>query len=518
MNNLVELSYTDFLNIIQNSKLKLTNLMSFDEDCIKFIFEVKDQSVFYKLTDFSYLDENVKDKYLEYGICTSKFDTGRSKRILFIDPERDMYEQINEQLGKVNDFTNLVVISEDSEVIREIEDEVKSIYPNIALLQYVTMSEDYDAIMSSISKEVGTDNLMDLKPYCETLENADLLSAEYIDLFIDVANLIHSSNSSSSIYVISDPQFMETFKSLVCELYIRFGDKFYVPTSEVNSMINLINHCTIDRDKMLVEDIVNYFENHPRYMISKSPRSIDGLYFLIMDPGVMKLSISYFNANQLEDLDSVDKLQSNVFESKEIKVMPLGAILDINSNNKKAKDVINLFYKKVKDVKDIVSILDLVYFMKDGNEYLGYLNSFAIDIPYIKYSEMGWIKLNMDAKEFERTIPVTEFLDGPYLCKNSLHECFSGSNVFKFKNSYLNPPMQKYRGVPVLGLKYRLNEKWNDLKNVSPLEVGLFHDNCYKVRRGFGRILADKVGLDKVRDKVDIYGGFNPIYVKSIKL
>ena len=78
--------------------------------------------------------------------------------------------------------------------------------------------------------------------------------------------------------------------------------------------------------------------------------------------------------------------------------------------------------------------------------------------------------------------------------------------------------MQKYRGVPVLGLKYRLNEKWNDLKNVSPLEVGLFHDNCYKVRRGFGRILADKVGLDKVRDKVDIYGGFNPIYVKSIKL
>ena len=117
MNNLVELSYTDFLNIIQNSKLKLTNLMSFDEDCIKFIFEVKDQSVFYKLTDFSYLDENVKDKYLEYGICTSKFDTGRSKRILFIDPEKDMYEQINEQLGKVNDFTNLVVISEDGEVI-----------------------------------------------------------------------------------------------------------------------------------------------------------------------------------------------------------------------------------------------------------------------------------------------------------------------------------------------------------------------------------------------------------------
>ena len=516
MSKIIELSYEDFKSISEDSDLNLSNLISYEEQVIKFIFKTRNQVDFYLLTDIDFIEDSLKDILLKYGICTSKYDLQRSRRVLFIDPSKDFITQINEQLvDGVDDFTNLVVLTDDNEVVKETLSKVKEVYPEIASLQFTYSSEDYDSIMSSLKETLGTDRLYDIKDYCEALSGLDELSAEYIDYFNKSVYEIHQSNPNGFIYVNSNSKYDRIAESIFGELYLQYGEQFYVPTSRVNRMISLITNNLCDKDKMLVEDFVNYFNNHPRYMINKAVRIIDGYSFVIMDQGTLSLSINYFPANQLDSLENIYSLESKVFSSSEIDVLPLSKVFELNDNSKKVKDVINLFYKKVNNSKNIVSVIDLVYFVKDGQEYIGYLNKFSINIPYIKYSELGAEKLVMDYRDFSHLIPVTVFLDGPMLCKESLKMYFPQC---KYKKSYVDIPKSRYPGISILGSSYRLNNRWNELETISPLTIGIGCNLCYKFRLAFYKELKNILGLQKVRELADIYGGFNPVFTKSINL
>ncbi|MGL4949228.1 MAG: hypothetical protein ACRC5M_02510 [Anaeroplasmataceae bacterium] len=507
----MRLTYEEFREKA-SADINAVGIFSYMEDIIKFYYNVRNQKEVYLIADSeNSIDFSQISVYEEFGITFNSILSTRESYVLFIEPELELGIQLKEQIINIpedKEFTHLVVLSDSIDIVTNLYNTVKGVYPNINTVQSLFRKMTREDLLNKYKKDLGTNNLFDLSEYCDLLSKVNSYSTEYIETFNKIVMQIHQEKNNRIYIYCGEENNQRTYDSLVIDLYLRYGDKFFSHESRVKTVANYINMSLCNVDTMLPEEFLAYIANIPKVLAGTEEY---GISFNLVKSVNAKIQLTYID---MESSDKFDSVQSTLLLS-DIEVLSVYDFYDIDSIDGCSlmkRRIMDLY--KLLDIKTgIIDVTKLLFFSKDNKVFIGFIEKISTPITVKTIKSIGSAERVIEYNDLKTLVPIGVYLNGPAYASRIL-----ASQGINYSESFITPKRTK-RGLTTLlsSSIFVVDSTWDKL-DVPISTIGLFSRFDRLSRDGFYKNFVEVIGLDATRSKIDCFGGFNPKLVKSINI
>lgn len=517
----MNIDYYEFKNIVCQCRIKLNSLYTVYNDVVSFYIENRDQKTIYTLDNVdTFLDINLKNELDKFGIGSDEFVSSRNNYLLLVDPEKGLEEAVREFINTTPDDavpTHVVVLTDDVVTISKFCEEVRLIYPKIAVTQTTVSDQTSNELISFLAKEIGTspNNLFDISDYCIKLNNLAENSPRYLDEFNKVIEEIQR-NANNKIIVTTDyKKSTDIFNKIVAEMYLRFGDTpnevfCYAPSHCQETIQIYIMRSLFDIDTHLVEETVEYFKQLPSVLISREDFGF--AYHLVSKNKTLKLECTYCKVDETEQGNSIN----DSFNLMDIEIESLSDYYDLDTVDG-CKDLKELIVKlnNLLDFKgDLITACNLIFFCKDGVHYCGVVDNLDFKVKVKTVVEgFGTVVRTLEYKDLVKCYPVGLYLDGKMTVSSVL-------SIFeiKIRAESLIPFRCRRNMSSILNTILITNDSYSDESGIKLSTVGLYCKNSYIIRTGFYVNFFDTIGASSTKFQLDCFGGLTFKLVDRVNL
>lgn len=517
--NVKKFTYTEFLEVVNSSTLTLSNLMSFYKNVVNFFYSYKDQRDSIYITGSKAFQEPAMLKlYESFGITFSSFIAFKKEFIVFIDPSRDLMEQIREQTKYIPDnelFTKLVVLSEDPNVVSSILAQVKELIPGIEQTQFLPSSDSPEDRKRAICEEMkipladSEKFVFDVTAYCNEIAKYSRQNhIEYLAYYHDVVNRIANEIGSRIAIYTGDSDQLDVFILVALELYLQHHKLAYIPPSRRNLYFGEMSALLVDPTYHLAEEIIAYIQHLPKAMFELSPLGLTTHFFKRRQ---IKMHVKFV------PLESLDKslVQEKVFSSSEITVKPISEFYDLDTIG--GCYDLQSFIQKLYDIFDlstgILDVTKLLFFGANRNIYVGLLENFDCSIEALTITNIGTATTQLNFKDLSKLFPVDCVIGGLAVVK----QLCSRLKISFSPREFCLQIKPRSLGHVVRGLYLNVDSEWHPT-DIALSTLGLYARTDSLLRLGFNEQFINTLGLQRCRETFDCFGGLNPVLIKSIVL
>lgn len=512
------MNYSEYLNIISQDSTIYKSLSGDITEIAKF-YKVQSQKNNY------FIENSIKrfsDTFSSYGISDNALFSNNRKYILVIDPTEDLPKQVRfaESMIPVGKpFNTLAILSDDQDLIKSTYEIISNNFRGIQLLNFVENdSEDFYIDMVTEETNLGKDKLFDLKPYCDLIDSVGVNSPSYLKTFSNTIDRILIDNEDRKIYFYAGDNGTNgyfVYKLLVSELYLRRKDKFYVYSSERESVGRMIMSSIFNKDCNLIEDLYSYVNNMPSLLIGND--NYFSSYNLVTSTQMnLHIRYTYFNSS-----DSSAQVFEEVIDYRDINIVSLYELYNL----KKAEDTFE-FKARIDSLYELLSlhndetcsknlILDatkIIVFTQGTHTYIGYVKDIGISAKVKCITNFAILDKTMSYDEIIASYPACFYVDS-YKATNLAKNLASKYGLDLSKLKMKTPKFRRKLTTLLSNSPLPVNSDWS-LVDLDTL--GLYGLSNIRCRWGFIDNLIGIKGIDEVRKEVDIYGGYNPATSKEI--
>jgi len=536
MNN-VSVNYLDFLDIIDNDVLE--NVICFNRYVVNYFYNNPDQRSIINVYSDTEVPSDIKSCFKGFSVNFENAFSNVSKYIVFIDPSVDPIEcyrkNVSQYLPLGKDATHVCILSDDLSVVESTYSVLLESNPNLILVQK-TVVFNHSAERFIKAKEMIKDEsrMLVVKYYCERLDSMYSDSSIYfikefertIMEILSVCEgkiIVFGGDYQSSSYTI--------FKLIVSELYIRNARcKFFVESYDTPEFLTQLGSSVFKPECMLVEDVVNFLTNLPDLVAEIKQ---DYLVYHLINNRLLSLKLSYAPLNDLHS----NKVVTKSLPVRDVKILPFANYYNMCTDdfflNVRVEKECRSFIHSLYDVfyvpnDEILSVVNVFFFLMDGVEYVGYLRDYSFKAKCV--SNM----IGMKATEF-----TLDFDDVRRLC--FLDPCLNVQFILKSFQAFSNKKTLNLNSVrPVRTFKdfssiYRVysvsndyyfddtlgdtgeDRYWVDMPH-SVFNCGMYSPMSVKFRSGLYLSFMKKLEVSYVRSMLDSFGGFNLVTNPHIEL
>lgn len=518
--NVVSLTSEEFMDKV-NSNIDnawVSTLKPMYSEVARFLFNSR-QNIIYRLKDRNYIkDTSLLDLFSHFGIVFGGLLGERDSVIVYLNPE-SYIEDLNNQLSELptGDIPTLVVVilTDDQATILDVLTKVKESYPNAVSAQKVFDKINANSLMSKIREELKTDSLIDISDKVEELSKTKKTSFDYLELFNNIVESIHSYSMNKCIIVYpGDSSYYRDYLYIASELYLRYRERCYVDEAYVRDFCSMISSSYLDRDSHLVEEIISYYMNLPNILVNTCDY---GFRYALVKGKSMSLCVSYVNMESMTLVES--KKMFNI--DGEINLMSLSSVFDLNtiSGCCDLHDTIDSLYSILSiDDGEIIKAQNLIVFNTEDSMYLGYVHDIFVDIKSACSIDGLNVPMTINYQDLKEFLPLGVYINGPnlYARLNNIHsprEALVQSS----------PKLQTRRFTTILkDIPLRIGDLQDESKcsslGLDLSTVSLFSSFGVRAETFCKKHIEPLKSLNYVRNLLDCFGGLNPALVKNIEL
>lgn len=508
--------------------------ISFYTYVVNYFDKNRDQTSITLVESDSFSNKDIINCFQGFSVAFGTALANVTKYIAFVsteDPLEDLRVFTSKYLPKGVMPTHVFVESEDKNEIERCYKLLKEAYPDLEFTQS-TYSYDFDSIRrEEMLKYLKTeDNIFPVESYCESLAEAyGEHSPEFFTKFAEVVDKLEQDAGARCLVYEGDTKtiaYTRVYPLILSELYIRNAKcRFWFnPDESINKMLSL-SSCLFNPDIMLVEDVVDFLTNLPKLVCLRKGVS---LVFHMVRSYTLLLGLTYV---PLRDLNA--EVQNYVFNVKDINILPINSYFDLETddlslnidNELKCREFIQKLYG-VFDIpnSESLNLTNLVIFIKDGVEYVGYCRK--IDFTAACFSYMNGQSLSATTLRFDdiRSLIYLDFVLNKSALINSVNKALkhTGLNLRsvipkrvmrKYSNLFLSYKVSKEHKY----LSYIGSSPWDKVPNALFLS-GMCSFMSARSRVSAYSLFSEDLGISKMRKMLDSFGGFNLVTNPTLKV
>lgn len=521
----IELSYTEFNDVITDLTFDLGYMLPEYETVVKFYSSVENKFATYLITDYTSGLDYTTIKILEsFGVTFSDRPIAVVNRLMIIDPSKQssiedlVHNYDDESRANMGDSvenyrpTHFIVLTSNSELVDYYYNELIKFYGSITRIQYKVDSLDTTAVLNTvltninrmgINGSITEDNLLDIQDYCNSVRNIKATTINGLSEINKIIEDIHSKADKKIICNLSPISYPDqTFAVLAVELNLRYGLRFYSHPTDLEAVCSIMMDCLFNVGHQLFEDAIAYFTHLPSALVSLE--SFGVLYHTI-DQKTLEtvIEVAYSEAKDISNSES----HLDTFSIEDIQIEPFFNCYDLNSiaQCKALKESFMEMYASLDIHSDIIDVSRIIFFYKKSNGvidrstlYQGFINDFKFNVKTISTcvdSDPCTMELNYD--KLRRCYPLTIFLDGQLEISKLLQHKVNWNMLV---------PYNKYEPMTaVISNRIMTRDCLADCK--IPKYISWFKcGNSVEFRNGFYKRLIDFRGLDSTREFLDVFG------------
>lgn len=524
--------YKDFYKLVSDDIGD--SYISFYRYVINYFNKYRDQKTLHTVDIDRFSDLEVINCFKGFSIAFGSSLTNVTKYIAFVgvdDPLEDFRTFMRNYIPDGVIPTHLYVESADKSEIDRCYSIIKEKHPDIELTQSTYHYSFEEARKEEMLKIIKDESLIfDIQDYCSTLAfNYDEHNPDFIKRFTEVVNEIELKADKKYIVYLGDFHsiaYTKIYPLIISELYIRNSNcRFYFSVDESINKMSLLSSTLFNPDLMMKEDMIDFLMHLPKLVAMQKGSS---LVYHVVKGVKLSLSLSYV---PLKDLKS--KVSYNEFNAKSLKIVPFKAYYDLESDDfqdnidseLKCRELIKELYE-VFDVpnNETIKITDLIIFVKDDVEYIGYCRRVdfkASCVSYMSGQSLCEVILNLDDV---RNIIYLDYVLNKKAIIAMVNKALN-TNILNVKSVV---PKRVMRPLSNLYMNYKVATEfhynrllefsyWQDIPNSVFLNC-MYSPMAVKSRIVTYGFLINHLGVNKVRNMLDSFGGFNLVTNFNIQL
>lgn len=498
---------------LEDSTLNNCNIYSYFMEPLKILRGANNQKEFILLEDIN------PDSDLEYlrdfGIGCSRVGLIKKYYVLFVNPDDirgslvNFYNQAPDEVTP----THLCVISNDIEVIKSVTEKIKEEYPSIQPTQYMT-EQSKDALLDSMIEELGIpsrNSVFVVDEYVERIKSKGS-TVDAILEYSKCAEEIKNVSKNKLLLYTGNYENFNIYARLGLVYYLNYGKKFYVNLGRVNYVCRLLTNAIMNKDTMLIEELVSSFKNLPDILIELVYKNL--MYNIVKSKSLI-LSVSSI---ELSDNEKDNIRNNEILKTEDINILSLYDLYDLDSVEgcKLMKDKIMSLYKLLDIPKDkIISVTDLILFQMPNEDTvrLGVVkeSKFIVNVETI-HRYLGRTSRTIGYEELQNCYPPDIMIDGLLTCRALFKPRLENYSDSMCKLKY---KPRKY-SIEMLDSRIKFNSPNFDKIPLSTVGLFSIYDSLF--RESINKDLANGIGVNKAREKVDCFGGFTPILTPVVTI
>lgn len=533
--NSLNISYLDFLDIIYQDVLE--NVICFNRYIVNYFHHNPDQRSIINVDSDTEIPTDVKSCFKGFSVNFENTFTNVSRYIVFIDPNEDPIECYRKNVAKYlplgKDATHVCILSDDLSVVENTYSILVESNPNLTLVQKTVIYNHSGERFEKAKAMIGDESrMLVMKDYCERLDSIYSESSIYfIKEFEKTVQEILSLCDGKIIVFGGDYQSTSytIFKLFVAELYIRNARcKFYVESYDTPEFLTYLGSSVFKPECMLVEDVANFLVNLPELVAEIKQ---DFLVYHLINSRHLSFKASFVPLNDLHSSKVVNKS----LNYKDIKILPFSKYYNMCTDDfflnvrveKECRTFIHSLYNVLNVPNDeILSVVNVFFFLMDGVEYVGYLRDYSFKAKCISNMiGMKATELTLDFEDVRRLSFLDCCLNVQYILKS--FQVFSSKKTLNLNSVR---PVRTFKDFSSIYRVYSVNNDyffdegssasnkyWSDMPH-SVFNCGMYSPMSVKFRTGLYLSLTKKLGIDYARSMLDSFGGFNLVTNPYIEL
>lgn len=489
-----------------------------------FIKRRNQQNSYFINTKNSFVDDDLVSSFNGFNVYPSESFREVNRFIVFINPEdpEDSYStEVELNIPSSKEPTHVCILSEDNFVIDECFRKLKSINPNLRLVNITNEFNISNELTNKVLKKLSNFSKVCLADYCKELSSNfhSLNDYSFFKRFDEIVDEILSNSHGKICYF--GGEYMtnqETIYSLlVVECFLRDNNfKFYIEPEKSYDIALRVSSCLLDYRNQLVEDVVAFMENFPKICVELRGGSVLTNF---IDKCELTLKLRYLPLNVLDkNLVKINKIKSN-----QIRVIKVSSLFNIESNDlesnieqeKKLKSLIMDLYNVLELNSGVIDLTNLVFFELGGVINVGYLEGYEVSV-YAKTHCPGLPVINRTLNDFDS---LNKFMYLPVFANGSVYiKNLSNKLNFNFNLSYGKVYNSVRRNASLLKhVDVMYSKEFLDVPNIL-FTIGMSNKSNIVFRNTIRKGLIDITDLNNVRSKVDSFGCFNKITNNTLEI